>query len=202
MTREARLHELATETARDNHRCFVNLKSLTDPRNVGHFGEFETCSHPDCVLVREASAPPAAELPTLKAAYIEGFNEALETDGTSGFEAWLHSAAKLAHGESAPSLPPPHAIERLLASLNVAIWGENQSHYPDVNRVLAWLREHFTVSCDGCELTDHRSWRSGSGRPVQVLCNSCLNNEVIHDPRHVRGAAPSLPPPQPEKEKR
>lgn len=63
-----RLRELADEAAFDEHSYyFRGSTSLLPPKNKErHIQPYETCPHPDCVLVR-ASAPsveePAKELP-------------------------------------------------------------------------------------------------------------------------------------------
>ncbi len=59
MTREARLLTLAKEHVESIHLHRIGY--FAEGSRARHSHPFSTCEAPDCVLVREASAPPAAE---------------------------------------------------------------------------------------------------------------------------------------------
>lgn len=62
----------------------------------------------------------------------------------------------------------------------------------DLDALLAREARPTTMRCAVCEMgTDARGKTSAHGQPVQVICNSCLDNEVRHDPRGVREARPA-----------
>lgn len=56
---QARLRELAFKAALDDHEWFFDGSiTMLPPKNKeGHERNFDTCPHPDCVLVRAASSP-------------------------------------------------------------------------------------------------------------------------------------------------
>ncbi len=108
-----RWQELAIQGAEQQHED----DALFEESRGGHEGPFEACAHPDCVLVREASAPPAATYPIPLNAEME---QAVK-DWAADDRLWtiqetvefnLRTFARTilskqtARGESAPSLPP------------------------------------------------------------------------------------------------